>query len=288
MLCRLRRAVLLGAAGFLIASSVAQSSVTNPWSGKWTRPSAEIGGASGGVTTLTQSGSSVTGSFNWGGGGSLSGSVSGNTLTGSWTAASGGGGTMTLMITADATSFSGQWHGTSSPFTGQSGSWTGTFRGTRHATSPPAAKAARYAYSFTVAGPASGGTSTYGANYSSTSARGSGTFSTRQPGSDGRAAIVAASGSAEFIYRYSHGNRLHLSLKVTGASMAGVIKPKYVVLSVSVLKSGFLASRCPQGARGTLTVTAPDRVQLAICGHTDIYDPVADRATKVTAAVTQR
>lgn len=114
------------------ASSSATSAVANPWTGEWSRPAAEFGGSSAGVTTLTQNGSSVTGSYDWHGGGTISGTASGSTLDGTWSE-SAGSGTFHLTISADALSFSGTTQGMTGAFKGLSGSWTGTYSGTRSA-----------------------------------------------------------------------------------------------------------------------------------------------------------
>src|SRR5207237_8578534 len=56
-----------------------------PWPGLWVR--SEIPG----VATLVQKGSTVTGSYDWGSGGGISGTISGSTLSGTWTGAGGPG-----------------------------------------------------------------------------------------------------------------------------------------------------------------------------------------------------
>lgn len=121
---------VLGALGaaFVLLASAAASAVQNPWTGRWARPAAQIGGAPNGVTTLAQNGSSVTGSFNWGGGGTMQGTVSGGTLSGVWTQSSARG-TFRLVIAPDARSFTGPWQGTEGDFKGQGGTWSGTYIG---------------------------------------------------------------------------------------------------------------------------------------------------------------
>ncbi|MDX6628178.1 MAG: hypothetical protein QOH00_424 [Gaiellales bacterium] len=98
-----------------------------PWTGQWKRT--EI---AGGVITLSQVGSFVTGSYTWAQSTSFHGEVSGDTLTGPWTEA-GGGGTLSVTLSPDRQSFSGQWQGTSGAFAGQGGA----FSGTRIAPPPP-------------------------------------------------------------------------------------------------------------------------------------------------------
>jgi hypothetical protein len=126
-------AFLLVLTGLLAGrASAVSSAVANPWTGKWLRPAAEFGGSSTGVTTLTQNGASVTGSYDWHGGGTISGTASGSTLEGTWSEAKGSG-TFHLTLAANALSFSGTTEGTTGTFKGLSGSWTGTYIGTRPA-----------------------------------------------------------------------------------------------------------------------------------------------------------
>jgi hypothetical protein len=95
----LPKVMALAAAGVvgLCGAGAVGAATPGQWAGKWSRPAAEIGGT-GGVTTIAQTGQRVTGSFNWGGGGSITGTVSGTTLTGTWRVAGGGGGTLDLSI----------------------------------------------------------------------------------------------------------------------------------------------------------------------------------------------
>lgn len=126
-------ALLLIAAALVAGwASAGSSAVAGPWTGTWSRPASEFGGAAAGVTTLTQNGSKVTGSYDWHGGGTISGTASGSTLQGTWSEAKGSG-TFHLTLTANALSFSGTTEGTAGVFKGLSGSWTGTNIGTRPA-----------------------------------------------------------------------------------------------------------------------------------------------------------
>ncbi len=70
----------------------------------------------------------MTGSFNWGGGGPIRGTVSGATLSGEWEMTSTKG-TFRLTLAPDARSFTGTWQGTKGSLKGQSGSWTGSYLG---------------------------------------------------------------------------------------------------------------------------------------------------------------
>lgn len=108
------------------------SAVANPWTGNWSRPASEFGGSATGVTRLTQRGSIVTGSYDWHGGGTIRGTASGSTLTGTWSEAQGAG-TFRLALASSALGFSGTTQGTAGVFKGLSGSWTGTYSGTRPA-----------------------------------------------------------------------------------------------------------------------------------------------------------
>ncbi len=88
------------------------STAAPSWSGCWARPSSETGGFPNSVLVLSQSGTTVTGSFNWSGGGRVSGTGSGNTLTGTWRHTSNPDqGTFQLTIAADGKSFSGTYNG---------------------------------------------------------------------------------------------------------------------------------------------------------------------------------
>lgn len=113
----------------------AGAGVPNPWSGSWSRPPGEIGGSSGGVTKLSQQGASVTGSFNWGGGGTVSGTVSGSTLMGTWMGTTSAG-EFTLRLGGDARSFTGTWKATSGALEGAGGAWSGTYIGERAVPAP--------------------------------------------------------------------------------------------------------------------------------------------------------
>jgi hypothetical protein len=86
-----------------------------PWTGTWART--EIPNT---VIELNQVGAYVTGTYTWAQTTSFHGEVAGDTLTGNWTEA-GGGGTLTVKLSSDRQSFSGQWQGTTGSFAGQSG-----------------------------------------------------------------------------------------------------------------------------------------------------------------------
>lgn len=87
----------------------AQGPVAAPnWTGCWARPSTETGGFKNSLLRVTQTGSRVTGTFNWGGGGKLAGSASGKVLTGAWSHTGGSGrGQVRLVLSSDGRSFTG-------------------------------------------------------------------------------------------------------------------------------------------------------------------------------------
>ncbi len=125
------------------ASSSTISSVANPWTGKWSRPASEFGGSKDGVLTLTQNGASVTGSYDWHGGGStVKGTVSGSVFTNTWSEPGDGGrwtgasGTGELTLSADQKSFSGFTDGKTGQAAGLHGNWTGTYIGQRPTSTP--------------------------------------------------------------------------------------------------------------------------------------------------------
>ena len=91
---------------------------TDTWSGTWT--TTWTGGSNGAaVMLLSQSGSSVTGTYDHLTG-TIAGTVSGNTLSGAWTQ-SNDRGTITVTLDATGRSWSGTWTGS-----GGGGTWTGT------------------------------------------------------------------------------------------------------------------------------------------------------------------
>jgi len=79
-----------------------------PWTGRWQRAD-ETGPA---VTTFVQSGSTVNGTYDYGGGGTLFGTVSGASLNGTWTGG-GGPGPFSVTLGPDGASFSGTVTGAS-------------------------------------------------------------------------------------------------------------------------------------------------------------------------------
>jgi hypothetical protein len=102
---------LLPSAGASESTSVASAS----WSGTWnTAGSTPIASQTLGVLTLTQTGSSVTGTFsnNDHGKGTITGTVSGNQLTGTWTVNYGtesDSGSFTFVLSDNKNAFVGQW-----------------------------------------------------------------------------------------------------------------------------------------------------------------------------------
>lgn len=85
------------------------------WAGTWE--------TNFGTMSLTQNGTSVTGSYAYQSG-SINGTVSGNTLTGTWVETDDRG-TFSFTLSADGKSFSGSWKETS-PNPNQGGSWNGS------------------------------------------------------------------------------------------------------------------------------------------------------------------
>jgi len=100
-----------------LASAVPAAALPpTPWTGRWLYPAAQTAGAGDQVATLTQTGSTVTGTFSWCGAGSWTGTVSADQTT--WTAeffhppsqpgcSSTGHGRFTVRMAPDGRSFSG-------------------------------------------------------------------------------------------------------------------------------------------------------------------------------------
>jgi hypothetical protein len=128
-------AVLLLAAWLvMLGQAIADALPANAWAGQWQIPASETVGNGPQVVTFTQSGSTVTGSYSWCGGGTWTGTVSPDQAT--WTGryqgppglpgcAGTGGGTFTVTMSADARSFSGS----SVTDYGNGGSFDGTYVG---------------------------------------------------------------------------------------------------------------------------------------------------------------
>lgn len=72
-----------------------------------------------GTLTVSASGSAVTGSYPWSGGGSISGTVTGSTMSATWTGNTGGTGNWTMTLSADGSRIDGTWNHA----TGGGGSW---------------------------------------------------------------------------------------------------------------------------------------------------------------------
>lgn len=102
---------LLPSAGASESPSVASAS----WSGTWnTAGSTPVASQTLGVLTLTQTGSSVTGTFvnNDHGKGTITGTVSGNQMTGTWTvgySTESASGSFKFVLSDDKKAFAGQW-----------------------------------------------------------------------------------------------------------------------------------------------------------------------------------
>ena len=100
----------------LVSAAPAAALPATPWTGRWLYPAAQTAGAGDQVVTLTQTGSTVAGTFAWCGGGSWTGTVSPDQTT--WTAeffhppnqpgcSSTGHGRFTVRMASDGRSFSG-------------------------------------------------------------------------------------------------------------------------------------------------------------------------------------
>jgi len=110
--------VLICLCGIALIPSVAalDSSAATSWSGTWnTGASTPVASQTIGVLTLTQTGSSVIGTFTNqdGGKGTVTGTVVGNVLAGTWTVKYGGAqsdsGSYTFVLSDDKKSFTGSW-----------------------------------------------------------------------------------------------------------------------------------------------------------------------------------
>jgi len=81
------------------------------WNTSWGSGNSTIGMA-GEQIVMTQTGSSVTGTY---GNGSVFGTVEGTTLTGTWMENDGTGGPVEFVLSSDGSSFSGKWAYASDP-----------------------------------------------------------------------------------------------------------------------------------------------------------------------------
>ncbi len=107
-------AVIIAAVMAMTAMCVCASATTYSWAGTWK--------TNWGDMTLTQNGSSVSGSYNWNGG-KISGTVSGNVLSGTWTQTNGKG-KFRFVMSSDGKAFTGTYgYNDAEP---KSGSWDGT------------------------------------------------------------------------------------------------------------------------------------------------------------------
>jgi len=104
-----------GTSGTAPASTVPSASAATSWSGAWdTRGSTPAAYQTIGVLTLSQTGSSVTGTFsnNDHGNGILTGTVTGNMLSGTWSMDYGyetDSGSFKFVLSEDSNSFAGTW-----------------------------------------------------------------------------------------------------------------------------------------------------------------------------------
>lgn len=97
------------------AATAVPGSAATPWNGTWdTGASTPAAYQTIGVLTMSQAGSSVTGTFtnHDQGKGTFTGSVSGNVLTGTWTTSyplQSDSGSFRFVLSDDSTSFAGTW-----------------------------------------------------------------------------------------------------------------------------------------------------------------------------------
>src|SRR5713101_2427211 len=109
----MRRRLLVFVAVALVvldaSAAGAQGPVTKPnWAGCWALPSIETGGFKNSLLRVTQTGSRVTGTFNWDGGAEVAGSAPGKVLTGTWSRTGrSGSGRIRLLLSSDGLSFTG-------------------------------------------------------------------------------------------------------------------------------------------------------------------------------------
>ena len=238
--------------------------IANPWAGKWTRPPSEIGGSTGGIATLAQSGSTVDGSFNWGGGGTIQGTVSGSTLTGTWTMA-GAQGTMTLTLSSDLKSFTGRWDGTTGTYAGRGGTWSGTYVGGR--TEAAEAKPFPVRFSFR----ARGVKQRDGKLLAFAAMTGTGQVLVKQPKANNESDVFEVD-SDQVLLRIAVGagapaKDVRLRVRVGGSYE---LDSDDLRLPVEVSDSD--APRCRDGDTGTLVLSPPDEVQLhGVCGFRTIF-----------------